>query len=140
MLLGHARVDCGCRVGGYESDITRTIWFGDSPADEFRKVFNVVHDAQSAAIELGRPGTPCQDMDRAVSDLAKLIDICDNITGRAFCALGDSIQAPIVSSIRFFRRRRSRVRGGVYSRMVSNWNLQPIGPSAFTALNPDIVS
>jgi len=37
------------------------------------------------------------------SDLAKLIDICDNITGRAFCALGDSIQAPIVSSIRFFR-------------------------------------
>src|SRR5690348_14694550 len=37
------------------------------------------------------------------SDLAKLIDICDNITGRAFCALGDSIQAPIVSSIRYFR-------------------------------------
>src|SRR5207245_8620400 len=61
--------DCGCRVGGYESDITRTIWFGDSPADEFRKVFNVVHDAQSAAIELGRPGTPCQDMDRAARRL-----------------------------------------------------------------------
>jgi hypothetical protein len=31
-------------------------------------------------------------------------------------------------------------RGRGYSRMVSNWNLQPIGPSAFTALNPDIVS
>src|SRR5438094_3491356 len=58
-------IDCGCRVGGYESDITRTVWFGDSPTEEFRKVFNVVHDAQSAAIELGRPGTPCQDMDRA---------------------------------------------------------------------------
>ena len=58
-------IDCGCRVRGYESDITRTAWFGDSPAAEFRKVFNVVHDAQSAAMELGRPGTPCQDMDRA---------------------------------------------------------------------------
>ena len=58
-------IDCGCRVGGYESDITRTIWFGDHPTDEFRKVFNVVHDAQTAAIELGRPGTPCQEMDRA---------------------------------------------------------------------------
>ena len=58
-------IDCGCRVGGYESDITRTVWFGDAPTDEFRKVFNVVHDAQTAAIELGRPGTPCQDMDRA---------------------------------------------------------------------------
>jgi len=58
-------IDCGCRVGGYTSDITRTIWFGDRPSDEFRKVFNVVHDAQSAAMELGRPGTPCQEMDRA---------------------------------------------------------------------------
>ena len=58
-------IDCGCRVGGYESDITRTIWFGDHPSDEFVKVFNVVHDAQTAAIALGRPGTPCQEMDRA---------------------------------------------------------------------------
>jgi len=58
-------IDCGCRVGGYTSDITRTIWFGDRPSDEFRKVFNVVHDAQTAAIELGRPGTPCEAMDRA---------------------------------------------------------------------------
>jgi NADH-quinone oxidoreductase subunit F len=37
------------------------------------------------------------------SDLAKLLDICDNITGRAFCALGDSIQAPVSSSIKYFR-------------------------------------
>src|SRR6266849_4523735 len=58
-------IDCGCRVGGYTSDITRTIWFGDRPSDEFRKVFNVVHDAQTAAMELGRPGTPCEEMDRA---------------------------------------------------------------------------
>src|SRR5437016_3548071 len=58
-------IDCGCRVGGYTSDITRTIWFGDHPADEFRKVFNVVHAAQTAALELGHAGTPCQEMDRA---------------------------------------------------------------------------
>src|SRR2546428_8383222 len=54
-------IDCGCRVGGYTSDITRTIWFGDRPSEEFRKVFNVVHDAQTAAMALGRPGTPCED-------------------------------------------------------------------------------
>src|SRR3989475_354476 len=58
-------IDCGCRVGGYTSDITRTIWFGDHPADEFRNVFNLVRDAQTAAMELGRPGTPCEEMDRA---------------------------------------------------------------------------
>src|SRR5256885_13214323 len=45
-------IDFGCRVGGYTSDITRTIWFGDHPSDEFRKVFNVGHDAQTAALEL----------------------------------------------------------------------------------------
>src|SRR5204863_333783 len=49
----------------YTSDITRTIWFGDLPSEEFRKVFNVVHDAQTAAMALGRPGTPCEEMDRA---------------------------------------------------------------------------
>jgi NADH-quinone oxidoreductase subunit F len=37
------------------------------------------------------------------SDLEKLLDICDNITGRSFCALGDSIQAPVTSSIKYFR-------------------------------------
>ena len=31
-------------------------------------------------------------------------------------------------------------RGQRYSRMVSNWNLQPTGPSALITLNPDIVS
>jgi NADH-quinone oxidoreductase subunit F len=37
------------------------------------------------------------------ADLEKLLDICDNITGRAFCALGDSIEAPVASSIKYFR-------------------------------------
>src|SRR5213083_2505050 len=59
-------IDAGCRVAGYDSDITRTTWFGDSPSAEFRKVFNLVHDAQTAAMRLGRPlYTQCQEMDRA---------------------------------------------------------------------------
>jgi NADH-quinone oxidoreductase subunit F len=37
------------------------------------------------------------------ADLEKLLDICSNITGRAFCALGDSIEAPVKSSIKYFR-------------------------------------
>src|SRR5438034_576533 len=66
-------IDCGCRVGGYTSDITRTIWFGDLPSEEFRKVFNVVHDAQTAAMALGRPGTPCEEMDRAARDRKSVV-------------------------------------------------------------------
>ena len=59
-------IDAGSRVQGYTSDITRTIWFGDAPSDEFKKVFNLVHDAQTAAIEHAKPfTTQCQDVDRA---------------------------------------------------------------------------
>ena len=59
-------IDAGSRVQGYTSDITRTIWFGDAPSDEFRKVYNLVHDAQTAALETARPlTTQCQELDRA---------------------------------------------------------------------------
>jgi NADH-quinone oxidoreductase subunit F len=37
------------------------------------------------------------------ADLDKLVDLCDNILGRSFCALGDGATAPITSSIQFFR-------------------------------------
>jgi NADH-quinone oxidoreductase subunit F len=36
-------------------------------------------------------------------DLDKMLDICDNIVGRAFCALGDSLGPPITSAIQYFR-------------------------------------
>ena len=36
-------------------------------------------------------------------DLEKLLDVCDNITGRAFCALGDSATPPVTSGVRYFR-------------------------------------
>ena len=32
-----------------------------------------------------------------------LLDQCDNILGRAFCALGDGATSPITSSIQHFR-------------------------------------
>lgn len=63
-------IDAGCSVSGYASDITRTIWFGATPSEEFRRVFNLVHDAQTAAMELARPlQTHCQDLDRAARQL-----------------------------------------------------------------------
>jgi NADH-quinone oxidoreductase subunit F len=37
------------------------------------------------------------------SDLDMLVDLCDNILGRAFCALGDGATSPITSSIQYFR-------------------------------------
>jgi NADH-quinone oxidoreductase subunit F len=36
-------------------------------------------------------------------DLVKLLDICENIGGRSFCALADGAIAPIISSLKYFR-------------------------------------
>lgn len=38
------------------------------------------------------------------ADLEKLLDICDNILGRSFCALGDGATSPVTSSINYFRQ------------------------------------
>jgi NADH-quinone oxidoreductase subunit F len=38
-----------------------------------------------------------------VEDFDTLLDTCDNIFGRAFCALGDGATSPIVSSLKYFK-------------------------------------
>jgi len=36
-------------------------------------------------------------------DIDKLLDICDSILGRSFCALGDAATSPITSAVKYFR-------------------------------------
>ena len=57
-------LDDGCTVEGYTSDITRS-WVYGKPTDEQRKVFDIVHRAQSAALAAARPGAECQSVDAA---------------------------------------------------------------------------
>ncbi len=38
------------------------------------------------------------------ADLEKLLDLCDNIMGRSFCALADGAASPIISSLKYFRQ------------------------------------
>ncbi len=57
-------IDDGCRVEGYQSDISRSFVLG-KPTDKMRRVFDIVHRAQSAALQSARPGVPCGDVDAA---------------------------------------------------------------------------
>jgi Xaa-Pro dipeptidase len=57
-------VDDGCTVEGYQSDITRTFVLG-KPSDRMKKVFDTVHQAQTAALKTARPGLECQAVDAA---------------------------------------------------------------------------
>jgi Xaa-Pro dipeptidase len=61
-------IDDGCTVEGYQSDITRTFVLGKVPeqaGDKMKKVFDIVHQAQAAALAAARPGVECGAVDAA---------------------------------------------------------------------------
>jgi Xaa-Pro aminopeptidase len=57
-------MDGGCKVEGYESDISRTVVLG-KPSDKMKKVFDIVQKAQSTALATAKPGVQCQAVDAA---------------------------------------------------------------------------
>jgi len=57
-------IDGGCKVEGYNSDITRTVVLGKA-TDKQRKVFEIVQQAQKAALAAARPGVACEAVDAA---------------------------------------------------------------------------
>ena len=61
-------IDIGGTIGGYGSDITRTIWVsGGNPAlgphADFRRLYGVLRDAQAAATAAVRHGVACERID-----------------------------------------------------------------------------
>jgi Xaa-Pro dipeptidase len=63
-------IDDGCNVQGYQSDISRTFTIG-KPTDKMKHVFDVVHQAQAAALAAAKPGVACGSVDAAAR---KVID------------------------------------------------------------------
>ena len=57
-------IDDGCTVEGYQSDITRTFVLGKA-TDKMKKVFDIVHQAQTAALKAARPGVALESIDAA---------------------------------------------------------------------------
>ena len=57
-------LDLGAFTGGYGSDITRTFWLGEPPAEAVR-VYGVVDEARARGIEASKGGAACEEVDRA---------------------------------------------------------------------------
>lgn len=62
------KLDFGCVVDGYHSDMTRTVAFGEPPA-ELREIYELVARAQAAGIEAVRAGVSGGDADGAARGL-----------------------------------------------------------------------
>lgn len=60
--------DWGGTLNGYHSDVTRTVFIGN-PSDEFRKVYDIVRQANQAALDAVRPGVTAESIDKAARDL-----------------------------------------------------------------------
>lgn len=82
-------LDIGGTLGGYGSDITRTLWVtgGDAenaPHDDFRQLYDVLHRSQQEATRAVRPGVPCERIDavaRGIIDAAGFGDAFIHRTG-----------------------------------------------------------
>jgi Xaa-Pro aminopeptidase len=77
-------LDIGGTVGGYGSDITRTLWVtgGDAskgPTKEYQTLFDLVRQANAAATQAVRPGARCDELD----EVARAV-IRDGGYGEAF--------------------------------------------------------
>jgi Xaa-Pro dipeptidase len=57
-------LDGGCNVGGYASDISRTVVFG-TPTDRQREIWDLEKKAQAAGFAAARIGDPCENVDIA---------------------------------------------------------------------------
>lgn len=61
-------VDWGAAYDGYISDLTRTFAVGEVD-DEYRKIHNIVEEANAAGRAASKPGVPCADVDKAARDV-----------------------------------------------------------------------
>jgi Xaa-Pro dipeptidase len=61
-------IDGGCSVEGYDSDISRTFVLG-APTDKMKRVFDIVHKAQNAALAAAKPGVEAQAVDAAARNV-----------------------------------------------------------------------
>lgn len=57
------KIDMGVKYNGFCSDMTRTIWIGKKPEDEFIKIYQIVLDAQNKAIESIKIGMEAKEVD-----------------------------------------------------------------------------
>jgi Xaa-Pro aminopeptidase len=86
-------IDAWDRPEGYYYDITRSTFFG-RPSDEYRKVWEIVLEAQGAAIERAGPGVPCSEVDAAARRVIEKAGYGEYFTHRLGHGLGIDVHEP----------------------------------------------
>ncbi|MGA1839506.1 MAG: M24 family metallopeptidase [bacterium] len=64
-------IDCGVIYMGYHSDITRVMVLNDNPDTRIKEVYDIVREAQKAAVSLVHPGVSAKEIDHAAREIIK---------------------------------------------------------------------
>jgi Xaa-Pro dipeptidase len=86
-------IDAWDKPDGYYYDITRSTFYG-TPTDEYRKVWSIVLEAQSAAIDKAAPGVPCFEVDAAARRVIEKAGYGEHFTHRLGHGLGIDVHEP----------------------------------------------
>jgi len=86
-------IDAWDKPEGYYYDITRSTWFGQ-PTAEYRKVWEIVLEAQTAAIEKAAPGVPCSEVDATARRVIEKAGYGQHFTHRLGHGLGIDVHEP----------------------------------------------
>jgi Xaa-Pro dipeptidase len=143
-------IDGGCRVEGYESDISRTFVIGKA-TDKMKNVFSVVHSAQDAALKAARPGAACETVDAAAR---KVIEAAGFGPGYAFFThrLGHGIgldghewpylvrgnKLPLAAGMTFSDEPGVYIKGEFGVRLEDDMLITPEGAELFTPQSPSL--
>ncbi len=93
-------LDWGGWGEGVTADLTRTTWWDgqsippEGGPDEFRRVADVVREAQRAALELAAPGVSCGAVDEAARSVIRKAGWGERFTHRLGHGLGHEIHEP----------------------------------------------
>jgi Xaa-Pro dipeptidase len=86
-------IDAWDKPEGYYYDITRSTFFGP-PTAEYRKIWEVVLEAQGAAIDRAAPGVPCFEVDLAARRVIEKAGYSEYFTHRLGHGLGIDVHEP----------------------------------------------
>ena len=86
-------IDAWDNPEGYYYDITRSTFFG-TPTDEYRRVWDVVHEAQGAGIAKAKPGVRCSEVDAAARAVIEKAGFGAYFTHRLGHGLGIDVHEP----------------------------------------------
>lgn len=80
-------VDWGATYDGYISDLTRTFAVGEVD-DEYKKIHEIVQEANAAGRAAGKPGVPCANVDKAARDVIESAGYGEFFTHRTGHGIG----------------------------------------------------